>query len=93
MATVDYVPQRGQLKDWGDSYANRSERYLAAIAYLDGIHLSVVMCRGYYARTVLAAFDWDGKELKNRWTFDSNDPDAGLMRTRQPQPAGGRCGR
>ncbi|QCD34465.1 rhamnogalacturonan lyase [Muribaculum gordoncarteri] len=74
MATVDYVPQRGQLKDWGDSYANRSERYLAATAYLDGIHPSVVMCRGYYARTVLAAFDWDGKELKNRWTFDSNDP-------------------
>lgn len=77
MATVDYVPQRGQLKDWGDSYANRSERYLAAIAYLDGIHPSVVMCRGYYARTVLAAFDWDGKELKNRWTFDSNDPGCG----------------
>lgn len=74
MATVDYIPQRGQLKDWGDSYANRSERYLAAIAYLDGVHPSVVMCRGYYAKTVLAAFDWDGKELKSRWVFDSSNP-------------------
>lgn len=32
------------------------------------------MCRGYYTRTVLAAFDWNGKELKNRWVFDSNHP-------------------
>lgn len=74
MATVDYIPQRGNLKDWGDGYANRSDRFLAAIAYLDGIHPSVVMCRGYYTRSVLAAFDWDGKELKNRWTFDSDTP-------------------
>jgi rhamnogalacturonan endolyase len=59
---------------WGDDHANRSDRYLACVAYLDGIHPSVVMCRGYYTRTVLAAFDWNGKELKNRWTFDSNVP-------------------
>lgn len=74
MATIDYIPERGNLKDWGDSYANRSERYLATIAYLDGKHPSVVMCRGYYTRSVLAALDWDGKELKSRWTFDSNNP-------------------
>lgn len=74
MSTVDYIPPRGNLKDWGDSYANRSDRYLAAIAYLDGEHPSVVMCRGYYTRTVLAAYDWDGKELKTRWVFDSNTP-------------------
>ncbi|MDE6551474.1 MAG: rhamnogalacturonan lyase [Muribaculaceae bacterium] len=74
MSTIDYQPTRGQLKDWGDGYANRSERYLAAIAYLDGVHPSVVMCRGYYAKTVLAAYDWDGKELKLRWIFDSTTP-------------------
>lgn len=74
MATVDYEPARGQLKDWGDGYANRSERYLAAIAYLDGEHPSVVMCRGYYAKSALAAYDWDGKELKLRWIFDSSVP-------------------
>lgn len=74
MSTVDYQPARGQLKDWGDGYANRSERYLGAIAYLDGVHPSVVMCRGYYAKSALAAYDWDGKELKLRWLFDSTTP-------------------
>jgi len=74
MQTIDYIPQRGNLMDWGDDHANRSDRYLACVAYLDGVHPSVVMCRGYYTRTVLAAFDWDGKQLSNRWIFDSNTP-------------------
>lgn len=73
LCTVDYVPERGELRNWGDTKANRSDRYLACVAYLDGVHPSVVMCRGYYTRTVLAAFDWDGKQLKQRWVFDSND--------------------
>ena len=71
--TTDYVPARGNLADWGDTYGNRSERYLACIAYLDGIHPSVVMCRGYYTRSVLAAWDWDGKTLHQRWVFDTDD--------------------
>lgn len=74
MQTIDYVPERGNLMGWGDSRGNRSDRFLACVAYLDGIYPSVVMCRGYYTRTVLAAFDWDGKELKQRWVFDSNNP-------------------
>lgn len=73
--TIDYVPQRGNLMDWGDDNANRSDRFLACIAYLDGVHPSVVMCRGYYTRTVLAAFDWNGQQLKQRWVFDSNLPE------------------
>lgn len=74
MQTVDYVPERGDLMGWGDTRANRSDRFLACVAYLDGVHPSVVMCRGYYTRTVLAAYDWDGKELRQRWVFDSNTP-------------------
>ncbi len=74
MQTIDYVPERGNLMDWGDNRGNRSDRFLACVAYLDGIHPSVVMCRGYYTRTVLAAYDWNGKELKERWIFDSNHP-------------------
>ena len=70
--TVPYVPERGDIRSWGDNYANRSERYLACVAYLDGIHASVVMCRGYYTRMALAAYDFTGKELKLRWLFDSN---------------------
>lgn len=72
LQTIDYIPPRGRLDDWGDNYANRSERYLAAVAYLDGQHPSVVMCRGYYTRSVLAAFDWDGRQLKSRWVFDTD---------------------
>lgn len=74
MQTIDYVPERGEVSDWGDSRANRSDRFLACIAYLDGIHPSVVMCRGYYTRTVLVAYDWNGKKLDRRWIFDSNRP-------------------
>lgn len=74
MQTIDYIPERGELAGWGDTKGNRSDRFLACVAYLDGVHPSVVMCRGYYTRTVLAAFDWDGKELKKRWVFDSNNP-------------------
>lgn len=73
LCTIDYVPERGELRDWGDERANRSDRYLACVAYLDGVHPSVVMCRGYYTRSVLAAFDWDGTQLKQRWVFDSDD--------------------
>lgn len=74
MCTVNYVPDRGERRSWGDDNGNRSERYLAALAYLDGIHPSAVFCRGYYTRTVLAAWDWDGKQLKQHWIFDSNNP-------------------
>lgn len=73
LASVDYIPQRGDPMGWGDDRANRSDRFLATVAYLDGKTPSVVMCRGYYTRTVLAAFDWDGKSLSSRWVFDSSD--------------------
>lgn len=75
LATVPYVPERGDCRDWGDDYGNRSERYLACVAYLDGVHPSAVMCRGYYTRTVLTAWDWDGQTLRQHWTFDSNTPE------------------
>lgn len=73
MATVDYIPERGELRAWGDDRGNRSERYLAGVAYLDGRKVSALFCRGYYTRTVIAAWDWDGHNLTNRWTFDTND--------------------
>ena len=75
MDTVEYSPERGPEGIWGDNQGNRSERYLAGVAYLDGIKPSAIMCRGYYTRATLAAYDWDGKDLSLRWLFDSNsDP-------------------
>src|SRR5690606_1225791 len=71
ISTTDYLPERGELKTWGDDQANRSERYLGGIAYLDGVHPSLVMTRGYYERTALVAWDFKDKKLVPRWVFDT----------------------
>ncbi|MEK4274409.1 rhamnogalacturonan lyase family protein [Paenibacillus sp. FSL R7-0026] len=73
VSTVNYDPPRGNVNDWGDGYGNRVDRFLGAIAYLDGTKPSVVMSRGYYTRTVLVAYDYVGGELVKRWTFDTNE--------------------
>jgi len=69
-STTNPTPE--QLKaGWGDDYGNREDRFLACVAYLDGVHPSVVMCRGYYTRTVLVAYDVKNKKLVQRWIYDS----------------------
>ncbi|MEU2064894.1 rhamnogalacturonan lyase [Streptomyces sp. NPDC013455] len=72
MGTVDYVPARGTVSSWGDSYGNRVDRFLAGTAYLDGARPSLIMARGYYTRTVIAAWDWRNGQFTRRWTFDTN---------------------
>ncbi|MFJ4842473.1 rhamnogalacturonan lyase [Streptomyces sp. NPDC088746] len=76
--TVRYEPGRhddGLM--WGD-YAmsriepgNRVDRFLSGVAYLDGRHPSAVFARGYYTRTTLAAYRWDGRSLRKDWDVDS----------------------
>lgn len=81
LATTNYIPGRQPLNGWNghggnggsDSTGNRVDRFLACIAYLDGVHPSVIMCRGYYGRTVLAAWDWRKGKLTSRWVFDSEN--------------------
>ncbi|RZK19073.1 MAG: rhamnogalacturonan lyase [Pedobacter sp.] len=54
LATTAYLPGRGDIGTWGgrggngknDNSGNRVDRFTACIAYLDGIHPSVVMARG-----------------------------------------------
>lgn len=80
LATVDYVPSRGDIGGWGgvggnggnDRSGNRVDRFLACVAYLDGERPSLVMCRGYYGRSVLAAWDWREGKLLSRWVFDTS---------------------
>lgn len=69
--TVAYKPARGNVNGWGDGYGNRVDRFLACTAYLDGEHPSVVMCRGYYTRSTLAAYDFKNGKLVERWYHDS----------------------
>ena len=54
---------------WGDSNQNRAERYLAAIAWLDGddANPSAIFARGYYNGCKIGAYDWDGSSLTLRW--------------------------
>ncbi|MBB2924329.1 cellulose binding domain-containing protein [Cellulomonas cellasea] len=71
-ATTDYVPPRGTVSSWGDSYGNRVDRFLAGTAYLDGVRPSIIMARGYYTRAVVVAWDYRDGRLTRRWTFDSS---------------------
>lgn len=87
ISTVTYEPSRDinqhvKGKDahgyWGDNYGNRCERYLAATGYLDGVHPSAIFVRGYYSSAYVAAYDFDGKDLKLRWLHKSEYPGEGL---------------
>jgi autotransporter-associated beta strand protein len=73
LVTTNYWPPRGNVGSWGDSYGNRVDRFLACVAYLDGVRPSLVMCRGYYTRAVLAAWDWRNGQLTQRWVFDTTN--------------------
>ncbi len=77
--TVDYIPQSQgaygdnawDIKDWGDDWGNRSERYNAAVVYLDGVNPSMLFARGYYDRTVLATFSMKDGKIVSDWLFDT----------------------
>ncbi|MFV5692008.1 rhamnogalacturonan lyase [Flavobacterium sp. LT1R49] len=83
ITTTDYIPERGNIGAWGgkggngknDATGNRVDRFTACVAYLDGVHPSVIMCRGYYGRTVLSAWDFKDNKLTSRWVFDSKNGD------------------
>jgi rhamnogalacturonan endolyase len=72
LATANYVPARGNVGDWGDTYGNRVDRFLAGVAYLDGQRPSAIFTRGYYTRSVIVAWDYRNGSLTQRWVFDSN---------------------
>ena len=79
--TVWYNPNRGFTTgasaqynaQWGDSYGNRGDRFLACVAWLGGAgeRPSAVMTRGYYTRAYLWAVDFDGSKLATRWLHAS----------------------
>ena len=82
LATEAYAPDRYPLDGWGgiggnggnDRTGSRSDRFTACVAYLDGVLPSAVFVRGWYGRSVLAAWDWRGGRLTRRWVFDSSLP-------------------
>lgn len=73
LATANYYPVRGTVSSWGDSYGNRVDRFLAGTAWLDGVLPSMIMCRGYYTRSVIAAWNYRNGTLTNVWNYDSGN--------------------
>ena len=76
--TAPFSPQRGNVADWGDTFGNRVDRFLAGIAYFDGVNPSFFSARGQYrgqnntdGRTVIAAWDLVDRKLAQRWVLDS----------------------
>lgn len=62
---------------WGD-YAwrriepcNRVDRFLSGVAYLDGKRPYLIMCRGYYTRATLVAYDFFENRFNEVWSVDS----------------------
>ena len=74
LKTVDYIPGRGDICAWGanECKGNRVDRFLGCVAFLDGVHPSFLMGRGYYGRLTIAAWDWRNGNLSQRWFFDSD---------------------
>lgn len=78
----EYIPTRYPLDGWGgvggncgnDNTGGRSDRFTAGVAFLDGKRPSPVMVRGWYGRTVVAAWTFTNGALKHTWIFDSAAP-------------------
>lgn len=81
--TKEYIPTRYPLDGWGgvggncgnDNTGGRSDRFTAGVACFDGKTPSPFMVRGWYGRTVVAAWTFKEGELKSLWTFDSAQPE------------------
>ena len=71
------VPRQDDGLLWGDysmrriEPCNRVDRFLSAVAYLDGEHPSVIIGRGYYTRTTVSAYDFRNGHFEKRFTADS----------------------
>lgn len=70
--TIYYPFPRGNIEKWGDSWGNRSERFLQAVAYLDGVVPHVIVWRGYYDKITAAAYRVEFGRLIKAASFDSS---------------------
>ncbi len=78
---LETIPfKMGRVDDglmWGD-YAlkriepcNRVDRFLSGVAYLDGERPCLIICRGYYTRTTIVAYDFFENKFREIFTVDS----------------------
>ena len=58
---------------WGDNYGGRSERFLGAVAFINGVDKPAcgIFCRGYYTQAYVWAVSFDGTRLHTEWLHAS----------------------
>ena len=58
---------------WGDNYGGRSERFLGAVAYINGADKPAcgIFSRGYYTKAYVWAVSFDGARLHTEWLHAS----------------------
>lgn len=71
VARTDFIP-RGDISDWGDGYGHRANFIEECVAYLDGVHPSIVFMRGPGDYMKIWAWDYVNGQLKVRWTWFNN---------------------
>ena len=87
MDTIDLPTPRGDAIEWGDANGtagNRVNRFMASVAYLDGVKPYAVYSRGYYMakeayavnldrqRTSIAGISFENGRLNPKYRFDTN---------------------
>ena len=83
LARADFI-DRGAPFDYGDNTGNRVDRFLGGAGYFDGKRPSILICRGYYAKTVLEAWNYRDGKLSRLWKFDTS-ADGGRYRNYEAQ--------
>jgi rhamnogalacturonan endolyase len=66
---------------WGDNYGGRSERFLGAVAYVNGADKPAcgIFCRGYYTQAYVWAVSFDGQRLHTEWLHASPNTTQSLV--------------
>lgn len=78
LETIDFpFPRMDDGLLWGDyswnriEPCNRVDRFLSGVGYLNGETPALIICRGYYTRTCIAAVDFCDNHFKIIWQADS----------------------
>lgn len=66
---------------WGDNYGGRSERFLGAVAYINGADKPAcgIFSRGYYTQAYVWAVSFDGNRLHTEWLHASPNTTQSLV--------------
>jgi fibronectin-binding autotransporter adhesin len=77
---IDRGPKANWTALWGDNYGHRMNMNHVGVAYLDGIHPSIISSRGEGSIMDIEAYDYSNKTITSRWTWSA--------RTNTALPAG-----